>query len=79
MSWNSFAEFAVMGGYGLYVWGSVLAVAGGLALELALLALRSRSAAAAVLAARGHAAVHAAADARLQTDASQADARGGRP
>ena len=22
MTWNSFAEFAAMGGYGLYVWGS---------------------------------------------------------
>jgi heme exporter protein D len=23
MQWNSLAEFAAMGGYGLYVWGSV--------------------------------------------------------
>jgi heme exporter protein D len=50
MIWNSFSEFAAMGGYGLYVWGSVFVVAGSLAVELALLAVRARSA---VAAARG--------------------------
>lgn len=44
MIWNSFSEFAAMGGYGLYVWGSVLVVAGSLAVELALLAVRFRNA-----------------------------------
>ena len=52
MIWNSFAEFAAMGGYGVYVWGSVFVVAGSLAAELALLAVRARSAMAAVRAAR---------------------------
>lgn len=27
MSWDSFADFAAMGGYGLYVWGSYAMVA----------------------------------------------------
>ena len=44
MIWNSFAEFAAMGGHGLYVWGSVLVTGGALALELALLSRRKRAA-----------------------------------
>ncbi|MRV74428.1 heme exporter protein CcmD [Duganella sp. FT92W] len=44
MIWGSFAEFIAMGGYGLYVWGSVLVTGGGLALELALLSRRKRAA-----------------------------------
>jgi heme exporter protein D len=39
MQWNSFAEFAHMGGYGLYVWGSY-AVCGAVMVGEALLARR---------------------------------------
>ena len=54
MIWRDFGELAAMGGYGLYVWGSVLVTGGALALELLLLARRKRAAlAAAVLAQRG--------------------------
>lgn len=38
--WNSFADFAAMGGYAVYVWGSMGVVAAGLAVEV--LALRGR-------------------------------------
>lgn len=44
MNWHSAAEFFAMGGYALYVWGSVLACAAGLAGELALLRARRRAA-----------------------------------
>ncbi len=44
MIWRDFAEFAAMGGYGFYVWGSVLATGGALALELVLLSRRKRAA-----------------------------------
>ena len=44
MIWLSFEEFIAMGGYGAYVWGSVLVAAGALALELVLLSRRKRSA-----------------------------------
>jgi heme exporter protein CcmD len=40
----SFAEFASMGGYGFYVWGSYLACAVGIAVEI--VAVRARLAAA---------------------------------
>jgi len=43
MIWNSWAEFFEMGGYALYVWGSILVVFGiivGELLELALLGER---------------------------------------
>jgi heme exporter protein D len=36
MNWNSFGEFLSMGGYGLYVWGSVGVSAVLLALEVVL-------------------------------------------
>jgi heme exporter protein D len=41
MIWQSAAEFWAMGGYGVYVWGSMAVSAGLLALE-ALLARRGR-------------------------------------
>jgi heme exporter protein D len=40
MIWNSAAEFFAMGGYGLYVWGSVGVCAAALALEPFLLSRR---------------------------------------
>jgi len=40
--WNSFDAFIAMGGYGLYVWGSYLVAAAGLAIEVALLMARRR-------------------------------------
>ncbi|MRD72150.1 heme exporter protein CcmD [Rhodocyclus tenuis] len=43
MVWNSFSEFLAMGGYGLYVWGSVAATALVMALEPVLLARRQRT------------------------------------
>lgn len=44
MNWSSFADFADMGGYGLYVWGSYLMTAVALAWEGAMLAQRRRRA-----------------------------------
>jgi heme exporter protein D len=40
MIWNSAAEFFAMGGYGLYVWGSVGVCAAALAIEPFLLSRR---------------------------------------
>ena len=40
--WSSFDAFVAMGGYGLYVWGSYLVTAAGLAMEIALLLARRR-------------------------------------
>jgi heme exporter protein D len=40
MNWNRWSEFFAMGGYGLYVWGSMIAVFAALAWEMAALALR---------------------------------------
>jgi heme exporter protein D len=42
MNWTSFDAFLAMGGYGLYVWGSYLVTAAGLAIEIALLIARRR-------------------------------------
>ena len=42
MNWDSFDAFVAMGGYGLYVWGSYLVTAAGLAIEIALLIARRR-------------------------------------
>ncbi|MFZ5510967.1 MAG: heme exporter protein CcmD [Pseudomonadota bacterium] len=39
MNWASWNDFLAMGGYGLYVWGSVLVVLGMMAAELVLLGL----------------------------------------
>lgn len=44
MNWNSWSEFVAMGGYGLYVWGSVLVVLGAIAGEMLELAWRRRAA-----------------------------------
>lgn len=40
MNWNSVGEFLAMGGYGLYVWGSVLASVLLLAAEVGALKMR---------------------------------------
>ena len=48
MIWQSTAEFWHMGGYGVYVWGSVGVTAGLLALEVWLARLGRRQALAAV-------------------------------
>jgi len=44
MAWNSLSEFFAMGGYGLYVWGSVGATAVLMAGEVLGLAARRRAA-----------------------------------
>ena len=44
MDWHSAAEFFAMGGYALYVWGSVAACAVALGSELAMLRQRRRAA-----------------------------------
>ncbi|RII82831.1 heme exporter protein CcmD [Neopusillimonas maritima] len=44
MSWNSAADFFAMGGYGLYVWGSVGVTVAALSLELFVLGQRRKSA-----------------------------------
>jgi heme exporter protein D len=43
MTWQSAADFWAMGGYGLYVWGSMAAVLLGLLLELGGLLVRRRA------------------------------------
>ena len=40
MIWNSWQDFFAMGGYALYVWGSIVVVAGFLVGEILLLRLR---------------------------------------
>ena len=42
MNWGSAAEFFAMGGYGLYVWGSMGMTAAVVVAELAMLRLRRR-------------------------------------
>ena len=42
MSWGSFNEFAAMGGYGLYVWGSYAVTAIAIAAEIVLVRRRKR-------------------------------------
>lgn len=44
MVWNSVGEFFHMGGYGLYVWGSVVVTFGFMLSEVGLLKLRRQSA-----------------------------------
>ncbi len=44
MQWSSLAEFAEMGGYALYVWGSFAMAAAALVWEAALLAQQRRRA-----------------------------------
>ena len=53
MSWGSFNEFAAMGGYGLYVWGSYVVTAIVLAAEIVLVRRRQRMARRYLLASRG--------------------------
>ncbi|RZL02725.1 MAG: heme exporter protein CcmD [Rubrivivax sp.] len=43
MNWNSWGEFVAMGGYGLYVWGSMLVVLGTVAWEVAEVVWRRRA------------------------------------
>jgi len=43
MQWSSVSEFFAMGGYGLYVWGSYLATAVVIAVEIAVLVRRGRT------------------------------------
>jgi len=43
MIWHSWSEFFAMGGYALYVWGSMAAVAACLLFEVAGLRLRARA------------------------------------
>ena len=43
MVWDSFSEFLHMGGYGLYVWGSVIVTFGFMVVELVILSLRRRA------------------------------------
>lgn len=44
MIWTGLEDFLAMGGYGGYVWGSVVVTGAALALELVLLARRQRAA-----------------------------------
>lgn len=43
MVWESWADFLHMGGYGLYVWGSVIVTFGFMVVELVILSLRRRA------------------------------------
>ena len=43
MTWSSWSQFVAMGGYGLYVWGSLGMCAAVLVFEVALIALRRRA------------------------------------
>ncbi len=43
MIWKSFSDFLYMGGYALYVWGSVIVTFGFMAAEVAILAMRRRT------------------------------------
>lgn len=43
MIWESWSDFFAMGGYGLYVWGSVVVVFGCMVVEPVALALRRKS------------------------------------
>lgn len=43
MVWNSFGDFLNMGGYALYVWGSVTVTFGFMAVEMLILRLRRRT------------------------------------
>ena len=43
MSWNSWTDFLAMGGYGLYVWGSLGMCAAVIVAEVALLKARRKS------------------------------------
>jgi heme exporter protein D len=42
--WSSWSDFFAMGGYALYVWGSLAVVFGAIAIELVLVEQRSKAA-----------------------------------
>jgi heme exporter protein D len=44
MNWASWSDFAAMGGYALYVWGSYAVTAGLIAVEVVMLIQRRREA-----------------------------------
>ena len=44
MNWASWSDFAAMGGYALYVWGSYAVTAGLIIVEIILLGSRRRAA-----------------------------------
>ena len=69
MIWSSWQAFWAMGGYGLYVWGSVGAVFALLAAEVFGLIGRQRAALAAVVQAREVRALDSAARARVASRA----------
>ena len=52
MIWNSWSDFVAMGGYALYVWGSMAAVCGFFFFEVVGLRLRAKSIHAELAAAR---------------------------
>jgi heme exporter protein D len=43
MVWNSVGDFLHMGGYGLYVWGSVVITAAFMLIEVGILVVRRRT------------------------------------
>lgn len=43
MIWDSWSDFFAMGGYALYIWGSVIVVAGCMIGEVAALIMRRKS------------------------------------
>lgn len=43
MIWDSWSDFFAMGGYALYVWGSLVAVFGSMLCEVVVLTLRGKS------------------------------------
>lgn len=43
MIWNSLGDFLHMGGYGVYVWGSVIVTFGFMAAEVLILSYRRRT------------------------------------
>jgi heme exporter protein D len=44
MIWQNWNDFFAMGGYALYVWGSVVVMFGALAIEVAMLSARRKAA-----------------------------------
>jgi heme exporter protein D len=44
MIWQNWNDFFAMGGYALYVWGSVVVMFGALAIEMAMLSARTKAA-----------------------------------
>lgn len=71
MVWNSVGEFFNMGGYGLYVWGSVIVTFGFMLTEVVILKLRRQ----AIIDHLGHARALDAED-EMDDDETSADQRG---